>query len=452
MSERIPGFSTLAIHAGAQPDPTTGARATPIYQTTSFVFESVDHAASLFGLQTFGNIYTRIGNPTNAVLEERVAALEGGTAGLAVASGHAAQILVFHCLLQPGDEFVASKKLYGGSINQFNHAFKNFGWNVVWADPDDIGTFERAISPKTKAIFVESIAKLVDDKTRAIFCESVGNPAGNVCDIEALARIAHKHGVPLIVDNTVATPILLRPIDYGADIVVHSLTKYMGGHGTTLGGAIVDSGRFPWKKHAERFPMFSEPDPSYHDMVYTDHYKEAAYIGRCRSVYQRTTGAVLSPLSAFLLLQGIETVALRIDRHVENGRKVAEFLRDDPRVEWVNYAGFADNACYALARKYLCGRACALMTFGVIGGFEGGKQFYDALTLVKRLVNLGDAKSLACHPASTTHRQMSLEEQRMAGVTPEMIRLSVGIEHADDIIGDIDQALNAMESAQRGAA
>jgi O-acetylhomoserine (thiol)-lyase len=262
--------------------------------------------------------------------------------------------------------------------------------------------------------------------------------------------VAHKHGVPLIVDNTVATPILLRPIDYGADIVVHSLTKFMGGHGTTLGGAIVDSGKFPWEAHAERFPMFSQPDPSYHDMVYTDHYKEAAYIGRCRSVYQRTTGAVLSPFSAFLLLQGIETVALRVDRHVENGRRVAEFLRADPRVEWVNYTGFADNVCYALARKYLCGRACSLMTFGVTGGLEAGKKFYDALTLIKRLVNLGDAKTLACHPASTTHRQMSPAEQRKAGVTPEMIRLSVGIEHIDDILGDLDQALAAMESAQQG--
>jgi O-acetylhomoserine (thiol)-lyase len=286
-----------------------------------------------------------------------------------------------------------------------------------------------------------------------VFCESVGNPAGNVCDIEALARVAHAHGVPLIVDNTVATPILLRPIEYGADVVVHSLTKFMGGHGTTLGGAIVDAGRFPWKQHARRFPMFSQPDPSYHNMVYTDHYKEAAYIGRCRSVYQRTTGSVLSPLSAFLLLQGIETVALRVERHVENGRRVAEFLRADPRVEWVNYLGFADNVGYPRARKYLGGQACSLMTFGVVGGLEAGKRFYDALTLVTRLVNLGDAKTLACHPASTTHRQMSPEEQRHAGVTPEMIRLSVGIEHVDDVIADLHQALEAaVESVHRGAA
>jgi O-acetylhomoserine (thiol)-lyase len=291
----------------------------------------------------------------------------------------------------------------------------------------------------------EAIEKLIDGQTRAVFCESVGNPAGNICDIEALARVAHKHGVPLIVDNTVATPILLRPIEYGADIVVHSLTKFMGGHGTTLGGVIVDSGKFPWKEHAQRFPMFSRPDPSYQNLVYVDHFKEAAYIGRCRSVYQRTTGSVLSPLSAFLLLQGIETVALRVERHVENGRRVAEFLRMNQRVDWVNYAGFPDNRFHALAQKYLGGRACSLMTFGVKGGFEAGKKFYDALKLIKRLVNMGDAKSLACHPASTTHRQMSVAEQRRAGVTPEMMRLSIGIEHIDDIIGDLDQALQATD-------
>ena len=285
------------------------------------------------------------------------------------------------------------------------------------------------------------IEKLIDDQTRAVFCETVGNPAGNICDIEALARVAHKHGVPLIVDNTVATPMLLRPIEYGADIVVHSLTKFMGGHGTTLGGAIVDSGKFPWKEHSKRFPMFSTPDPSYHGLVYTDHFRDAAYIGRCRSVYQRTTGAVLPALSAFLLLQGVETLPLRMERHIENGRRVAEFLRGDPRVEWVNYAGFPDSPHYPLAQKYLAGRACSLMTFGVRGGFEAAKKFYDALNLIKRLVNLGDAKSLACHPASTTHRQMSAEEQSTAGVKPEAIRLSIGIEHIDDILADLDQAL-----------
>ncbi|PYR64379.1 MAG: bifunctional O-acetylhomoserine aminocarboxypropyltransferase/cysteine synthase [Acidobacteria bacterium] len=427
---------TIAIHGGYEVDPTTKAVAVPIYQTVAYAFDSADHGAALFNLEVEGYRYTRISNPTTAVLERRVAALEGGVDALCVSSGQAAVHYATVNLTELGSNLVSVPQLYGTTHTLFAHLLPSQGVTVRFAASDR----------------PEAIEKLIDAKTRAIFCESVGNPAGNVCDIEALARVAHKHGVPLIVDNTVATPILLRPIDYGADIVVHSLTKFMGGHGTTLGGAIVDSGRFPWKQHAERFPMFSQPDPSYHDMVYTDHYKEAAYIGRCRSVYQRTTGAVLSPFSAFLLLQGIETVALRVDRHVENGRRVAEFLRADPRVEWVNYAGFADNVSYALARKYLCGRACSLMTFGVTGGFEAGKKFYDALGLIKRLVNLGDAKTLACHPASTTHRQMSADEQRRAGVTPEMIRLSVGIEHIDDILGDLDQALEAMESAHQGAA
>src|SRR5882724_9213894 len=420
---------TIAIHSGYDVDPTTKAVAVPIYQTVAYEFDSAEHGAALFNLEVEGFRYSRISNPTTAVLERRVAALEGGVEALAVSTGQAALNYAALNVTQLGGNIVSVPKLYGTTHTLFAHVLPSQGVSVRFAESDRPDAIER----------------LIDDKTKAVFCESVGNPAGNICDLEEMANVAHRHGVPLIVDNTVATPILLKPIDYGADVVVHSLTKFMGGHGTTLGGVIVDSGRFPWKKHAERFPMFSEPDPSYHDMVYTDHYKEAAYIGRCRSVYQRTTGAVLSPLSAFLLLQGIETVALRIDRHVENGRKVAEFLRDDPRVEWVNYAGFADNACYALARKYLCGRACSLMTFGVVGGFEGGKQFYDALTLIKRLVNLGDAKSLACHPASTTHRQMSLDEQRKAGVTPETIRLSVGIEHIDDIISDLDQALDAMD-------
>jgi O-acetylhomoserine (thiol)-lyase len=295
----------------------------------------------------------------------------------------------------------------------------------------------------------DAIERLIDDKTKAVFCETVGNPAGNICDIEALATVAHRHGVPLIVDNTVATPILLRPIEHGADIVVHSLTKFMGGHGTTMGGIIVDSGRFPWREHALRFPMFNQPDKSYHGLVYVDRFGDNAYIARCRSVYQRTTGAVLSPLAAFLLLQGIETVALRVERHVENARRVAEFLRDDPRVEWVNYAGFPESSYYALAQKYLGGRACSLLTFGVRGGFAGGERCYDALKLITRLVNMGDAKSLACHPASTTHRQMSPDEQRQAGVRPEMIRLSIGIEHIDDIISDLDQALDAAKGSDR---
>ena len=427
---------TIAIHGGYEVDPTTKAVAVPIYQTVAYAFDSADHGAALFNLEVEGYRYTRIGNPTTAVLERRVAALEGGVDALCVSSGQAAVHYATANVTELGSNIVSVPQLYGTTHTLFAHLLPSQGVTVRFA------ASERPAA----------IAALIDDRTRAVFCESVGNPAGNVCDIEALAGVAHAHGVPLIVDNTVATPILLRPIDYGADVVVHSLTKFMGGHGTTLGGAIVDSGRFPWKEHATRFPMFSRPDPSYHDMVYTDHYKEAAYIGRCRSVYQRTTGSVLSPLSAFLLLQGIETVALRVDRHVENGRRVADFLRGDPRVEWVNYTGFADNACYGLARKYLGGRACSLMTFGVTGGFEASKRFYDGLKMIKRLVNLGDAKSLACHPASTTHRQMSADEQRKAGVTPEMIRLSVGIEHIDDIIADLDQALSVIESARRGAA
>jgi O-acetylhomoserine (thiol)-lyase len=426
---------TIAIHAGYEVDPTTKAVAVPIYQTVAYAFDSADHGAALFNLEVEGYRYTRIGNPTTAVLERRVAALEGGVDALCVSSGQAAVHYATLNVTELGSNIVSVPQLYGTTHTLFAHLLPNQGVTVRFA------ASERP----------EAIEKLIDDRTRAVYCESVGNPAGNICDIEALARVAHEHGVPLIVDNTVATPILLRPIDYGADVVVHSLTKFMGGHGTTLGGAIVDSGRFPWKEHARRFPMFSQPDPSYHDMVYTDHYKEAAYIGRCRSVYQRTTGSVLAPLSAFLLLQGIETVALRIDRHVENGWRVAEFLRKHPRVDWVNYAGFPDNPFHGLARKYLGGRACSLLTFGVKGGLEGGKKFYDALTLIKRLVNLGDAKSLACHPASTTHRQMSEDEQRRAGVRPETIRLSVGIEHIEDILGDLDQALAAMESAQQGA-
>jgi len=426
---------TIAIHAGYEVDPTTKAVAVPIYQTVAYAFDSADHGAALFNLEVEGYRYTRIGNPTTAVLERRVAALEGGVDALCVSSGQAAVHYATVNVTELGSNIVSVPQLYGTTHTLFAHLLPNQGVTVRFA------ASERPAA----------IAALIDDRTRAVFCESVGNPAGNVCDIEALAGVAHAHGVPLIVDNTVATPILLRPIDYGADVVVHSLTKFMGGHGTTLGGAIVDSGRFPWKEHAHRFPMFSRPDPSYHDMVYTDHYKEAAYIGRCRSVYQRTTGSVLSPLSAFLLLQGIETVALRVDRHVENGRRVAEFLSKDRRVEWVNYAGFPDNPFHGLARKYLGGRACSLLTFGVKGGLEAGKKFYDALTLIKRLVNLGDAKSLACHPASTTHRQMSEDEQRKAGVRPETIRLSVGIEHIDDILGDLDQALEATQSPRQGA-
>src|SRR3989454_1477623 len=402
---------TIAIHGGYEVDPTTKAVAVPIYQTVAYAFDSADHGAALFNLEVEGYRYTRIGNPTTAVLERRVAALEGAVDALCVSSGQAAVHYATVNLTELGSNLVSVPQLYGTTHTLFAHLLPSQGVTVRFAASDR----------------PEAIEKLIDAKTRAIFCESVGNPAGNVCDIEALARVAHKHGVPLIVDNTVATPILLRPIDYGADIVVHSLTKFMGGHGTTLGGIIVDSGQFPWKEHAERFPMFNRPDASYHGLVYVDHFKETAYIARCRSVYQRTTGAVLPALSAFLLLQGVETVALRVERHVENGRRVAEFLRNDRRVAWVNYAGFPDSPYHRLVQKYLGGRACSLMTFGIKGGFEAGRKFYDALGLVKRLVNMGDAKSLACHPASTTHRQMSVEEQRKAGVSPEMIRLSVGM-------------------------
>jgi O-acetylhomoserine (thiol)-lyase len=420
---------TIAIHGGYDVDPTTKAVAVPIYQTVAYAFDSADHGAALFNLDVEGFRYTRIGNPTVAVLERRVAALEGGLEALCVSSGQAALNYATQNLTELGSNIVSVPQLYGTSYTLFAHILPSQGVTVRFAESDQ----------------PDAIEGLIDDDTRAVFCESVGNPAGNICDIERLARVAHAHGVPLIVDNTVATPILLRPIDYGADIVVHSLTKFMGGHGTTLGGAIVDSGTFPWKEHARRFPMFNRPDASYHGLVYVDHFKAAAYLARCRSVYQRATGAVLSPLSAFLLLQGIETVALRVERHVENGRRVAEFLRNDRRVEWVNYAGFPDSPFHALAQRYLGGRGCSLMTFGVKGGFRAGTKFYDALKLVKRLVNMGDAKSLACHPASTTHRQMSVEEQLKAGVRPEMIRLSVGIEHVDDIIADLDQALEATE-------
>jgi O-acetylhomoserine (thiol)-lyase len=419
---------TIAIHGGYEVDPTTKAVAVPIYQTVAYAFDSTDHAAALFNLEAEGFRYTRIQNPTTAVLERRVAALEGGLDALCLASGQAAVSYAVQNVAQMGCNIISVPQLYGTTHTLFAYLLPSQGVTVRFAEND---------SP-------QAIEKLIDDKTRAVFCESVGNPAGNVCDIEGLAAVAHKHGVPLIVDNTVATPILLRPIEHGADIVVHSLTKFMGGHGTTLGGAIIDSGNFPWKENADRFPTFSQPDPSYHGLVYTEHFGRRAFLGRCRSVYQRTGGAVLSPLSAFMLLQGIETVPLRVERHVENGKRVAEFLRNDPRVEWVKYTGFPDSPYHALAKKYLGGRACSIMSVGIKGGLEAAIKFHDALKLVTRLVNLGDAKSLACHPASTTHRQMSPEEQRSAGVQPEMIRLSIGIEHIDDILADMSQALDAV--------
>jgi O-acetylhomoserine (thiol)-lyase len=421
---------TVAVHGGYETEPTTRAVAVPIYQTVAYEFESADHGAALFNLEVEGHRYSRISNPTTAVLERRIAELEGGIEALCVSSGQAALNYAILNLADIGTNIVSVPQLYGTTHTLFAYILPSQGIEVRFAASDQ----------------ADAIEALIDEKSRGIFCESIGNPAGNICDIEKLAAVGRRHGIPLVVDNTVATPILLRPIDYGADIIIHSLTKFLGGHGTTLGGAVVDSGRFPWAEHARRFPKFNQPDPSYHGLIYTEHFGKAAYIARCRSVYQRATGAVLSPIAAFLLLQGVETVALRVERHVENARRVAEFLRGDRRVGWVNYAGFGDNPYHALAQKYFDGRACSLLTFGIAGGLEAGKAFYDALKLFKRLVNMGDAKSLACHPASTTHRQMSAEEQEKAGVRPEMIRLSVGIEHIDDIIADLDQALGAAQS------
>ncbi len=418
---------TIALHGGFDADPATKAVAVPIYQTAAYAFDSAEHGAALFNLEVDGYRYSRISNPTSDVLEARVCGLEGGVGALSVSSGQTALYYAALNVADMGRNIVSVPQLYGTTYTLFAHILPRLGVTVRFAKSD------RA----------EDLETLIDRDTRAVFCESVGNPAGNVCDLEALAAAAHRHGVPLIVDNTVATPILVRPIDHGADVVVHSLTKFMGGHGTTLGGIIVDGGRFPWTRHAERYPMFTRPDPSYHGLVYTEHYGAAAFIGRCRSVYQRTVGAVLAPMNAFLLLQGIETVAVRLDRHIENARRVAEFLNVDPRVSTVNYAGFADNPYHHLVQRYLGGRACSLMTFELRGGLAGGIRFYDALKLFKRLVNLGDAKSLACHPASTTHRQMSPAEQLAAGVGPGSIRISVGIEHIDDILEDLDQALAA---------
>ena len=417
---------TLAIHAGYDGDPTTKAVAVPIYQTVAFEFDSAEHGAALFNLEVEGNIYTRIGNPTNTILEKRVAALEGGVAALSVSSGMASIHYSIVNIAEMGNNVVSLPQLYGATYTLLAHVLPRQGIT---------GRFAASESP-------EDVEKLIDENTRAVFCESVGNPAGNVADIEGLARVAHKHGVPLIVDNTVATPILLRPIEYGADVVLHSMTKFMGGHGTTLGGMIVDAGNFPWRDYPERFYMLTRPEPAYHGVVYTEHYGAEAYVARCRTVCQRNTGATLAPLNGFLLLQGIETLALRVERHVENARRVAEFLRDHDRVEWVNYAGFPDSPLYPMAQKYMGSRRCSLLTFGVKGGFEAGRKCFDALRLFKRMVNMGDAKSLACHPASTTHRQLSPEEQQKVGVRPEMIRLSVGIEHIDDIVADLGQALN----------
>jgi O-acetylhomoserine (thiol)-lyase len=421
---------TIAIHVGYETDPTTKAVAVPIYQTVAFEFDSAEHGAALFNLDVPGNIYTRIGNPTNTVLEKRVAALEGGVEGLSVSSGMAAIEYSLINITETGNNIVSLPQLYGATYTLLAHIFPKRGITTKF--------------PKTDS--PDEVEALIDENTRAVYCESVGNPAGNVADIEGLARVAHKHGVPLIVDNTVATPVLLRPIEYGADVVVHSMTKFMGGHGTSIGGMIVDSGKFPWRKYPEKFYMFNQPEIAYHGVVYVDHYGEAAYVARCRTVCQRNTGATLSPFNGFLFIQGIETMALRVERHVENARKVAEYLRSHPMVEWVNYAGFPDNPLYAMAQKYLGDKRCSLLTFGVKGGFEAGTKCFDAFRLFRRMVNMGDAKSLSCHPASTTHRQLTPEEQAKVGVTPEMIRLSVGIEHIDDIIADLEQALDAAKT------
>jgi len=426
MTDRLPGFDTLAIHAGAAPDPTTGARATPIYQTTSFVFDDVDHAASLFGLQAFGNIYTRITNPTNAVLEERIAALEGGTAAVAVASGHAAEFLTLHCLMQPGDEFVAANKLYGGSINQFNHSYKNFGWQVIWADTDDPDSFERAITPRTKAIF----------------CESIANPGGVITDIAALSVIAKRHNIPLIVDNTMATPYLIKPFEHGADIVVHSATKFLGGHGNSIGGLVVDGGTFDWAGDA-RYPMLSQPRPEYAGMVLAETFGNFGFAIGVRVLSLRDLGPALSPFNAFLILNGIETLPLRMQRHSDNALKVASFLAGHPAVEWVSYPGLESDRYHALARRYTPKGAGAVFTFGLKGGYDAGVKLVAGLGLFSHLANIGDTRSLVIHPASTTHRQLTDEQKRAAGAGPEVVRLSIGIEDAQDLIDDLDTALRA---------
>jgi len=418
---------TIALHAGYHGDPATHAATAPIYQTTSYTFDSTQHGADLFDLKVPGNIYSRIMNPTNAVLEERLAMLEGGIGALAVASGMAAIRYAIEAIAEVGSNIVSTAQLYGGTYNLFAHTFPRQGIETRFADADDF----------------DAVASLIDENTKALFCESIGNPAGNIVDVARWADIAHAAGVPLIVDNTVATPLLCRAIDLGADIVVHSLTKYIGGHGTTIGGAIIDSGKFDWAGNAERFPVMNTPDPSYHGVVYTEAMGPAAFIGRCRVVPLRNTGAALSASSAFQLMQGLETLALRMERHCENALKVANYLSSHPQVAWVNYAGLSDSPHYDTCQKICGGQASGILSFGIIGGEEAGGKFIDALQLILRLVNIGDAKSLACHPASTTHRQLSPQELLSAGVSEEMVRISVGIEHIDDILADIEQALAA---------
>ena len=418
--------ATLALHHGFQNDPATKSVAVPVYQTVAYEFDNAQHGADLFDLAVPGNIYTRIMNPTNDVLEKRLAALEGGIAGLVVSAGSAAIHYAIITLAQAGDNIVSTPQLYGGTYTLFAHLLPSLGISVRFAKDD---------SP-------EAIAALIDDKTKAVYAESIGNPAGNIVDIRGLADVAHAAGVPLVIDNTVATPILCKPIEFGADIVVHSITKYVGGHGNSLGGVIVDSGKFPWAQHQERFPVFSKPEPSYHGVVYTESFGDAAFIARVRTVALRNTGSTLSPMNAFLLLQGLETLALRMERHVDNALAVAHYLQDHPKVAWVSYAGLPDHPHHALAQKYMGGKPSSILSFGLKEGYEAGVRFYDALKIFKRLVNIGDAKSLACHPASTTHRQLTVEEQAKAGVKPEMIRLSVGIEAIEVLLADLDQAFN----------
>ena len=417
---------TLAIHSGYETDATTKSVAVPIHQTVAYEFDDAQHGADLFNLAVPGNIYTRIMNPTNDVLEQRLAALEGGIAALAVASGMAAINYSVLTLAKAGDNIVSTPQLYGGTYTLFAHMLPSQGIEVRFAEDDSPAALE----------------KLIDDSTKAVYCETIGNPAGNIVDLAPICEMAHKHGVAVIVDNTVATPTLCNPIQFGADIVVHSLTKYIGGHGTSIGGIIVDSGKFPWTENKARYPQLTEPEPSYHGVVYSDALGEAAFIGRARTVPLRNTGSALSPMNAFLIMQGLETLAIRMERHCENAVAVAQFLKDHNKVEWVNFGGLKGDKYFDLAKKYCGGVPASLLTFGIKGGFEAGVSFYDALTMIKRLVNIGDAKTLACHPASTTHRQLTEEEQALAGVTPETIRICVGIEHVDDIINDINQALD----------
>jgi O-acetylhomoserine (thiol)-lyase len=424
MTEQKHGFDTLAIHAGSAPDPATGARATPIYQTTAYVFEDQKHASDLFALRAFGNIYTRIMNPTQAVLESKVAALEGGTAALAVASGHAAQLLAFHAIMMPGDEFVAVRQLYGGSINQFNHSFKSFGWNVVWADAEDLSSIESAITPKTKAIFIESIA----------------NPGGLITDIAAIGKIARKAHVPLIVDNTLATPYLIKPFDHGANIVLHSLTKFMGGHGNSMGGIIVDGGNFDWSKGG-KYPLLSEPNGSYHGMKMHETFGGIAFAIACRVLGLRDLGPAIAPLNSFLILTGIETLGLRMRKHNENALAVAQWLAKNPKVSWVNYAGLADHKHHALHQKYCPKGAGSVFTFGLKGGYDAGVKVVSGAKLLSHVANVGDTRSLIIHPASTTHSQLSADQLVKAGAGPDVVRLSIGIEDVEDIIADLEQAM-----------